>query len=201
MSLSKPGLKRKQFYMKAKIKIIQVVRQSSVKKGKINKTQFALKHGLAKSSLQTISASKSQQCMNTAETYGNAIEGRVKFPYWHTVSLSTKQGQTRWKFIGLANKGRGVGQGLRSVEVQRPHILMKCLPITITYTKVNPTGIGIFFMSVHYSFNSNTIAFVNLNYYIKINNGIVTINNLRRNYKQLNRKYQRLSRNYYNNCV
>ena len=56
MSLSKPVLKRKQLDMKAKIKIIQEYDDAVFKKGKVNKTQFALKHGLAKSSLQTILA-------------------------------------------------------------------------------------------------------------------------------------------------
>ena len=61
-------MKRKQLDMKAKIKIIQQYDEAVLKEGKVNQTQFALKHGLAKSSLQTISASKSRQCMNTAET-------------------------------------------------------------------------------------------------------------------------------------
>jgi len=52
MSLSK----RKQLDMKAKIKIIQDYGDAVFKNGKVNKTQFALKHGLAKSSLQTILA-------------------------------------------------------------------------------------------------------------------------------------------------
>jgi len=56
MSLSKPVLKRKQLDMKAKIKITQEYDKSVFKEGKVNKTQFALKHGLAKSSLQTILA-------------------------------------------------------------------------------------------------------------------------------------------------
>ena len=42
-----------------------------------------MKHGLEKSSLQTILASKSRQCMYTAETDGKAIEGRGKHPYWN----------------------------------------------------------------------------------------------------------------------
>ena len=79
MSLSKPVLKRKQLDMKAKIKIIQEYDDAVFKKGKVNKTQFALKHGLAKASLQTINFSnKSRQCMNTAETDGKAIEGRKR---------------------------------------------------------------------------------------------------------------------------
>ena len=49
--------------MKAKIKIIQGYDEAVLKEGKINKTQFALTHGLAKSSLQTILASISRQCM------------------------------------------------------------------------------------------------------------------------------------------
>ena len=76
MSLSKPVLKRKQLEIKAKIKIMHEYDDAVFKKGKVNKTQFALKHGLAKSSLQTINFSnKSRQCMNTAETDGKAIEG------------------------------------------------------------------------------------------------------------------------------
>ena len=60
MSLSKPVLKQKKLDMKAKIKIIQEYDDAALKKGKINKTQFALKHGLAKSRLQTILTSKSR---------------------------------------------------------------------------------------------------------------------------------------------
>ena len=63
MSLSKPVLKRKQLDMKAKIKITQEYDDAVFKKGKVNKTQFALKHGLAKSRLQTILTSKSQKLM------------------------------------------------------------------------------------------------------------------------------------------
>ena len=37
--------------MKAKIKIINDYDEAVLKEGKVNKTQFALKHGLAKSSL------------------------------------------------------------------------------------------------------------------------------------------------------
>ena len=48
--------------MKAKIKIIEEY-DEAVAKGKVNKTQFELKHVLAKSSLQTILASKSRQSM------------------------------------------------------------------------------------------------------------------------------------------
>ena len=48
--------------------------------------------------------------------------------------------------------------------------------------KRNPTNIGNY-RYVHYSFISDTIAFVNRHYYIKINNSIVTINNLSRKYQ------------------
>ena len=63
MSLSKSILKRKQLDMKAKIKIIQGYDEAVLKEGKVNMTQFALTHGLARSSLQTILASISLQCM------------------------------------------------------------------------------------------------------------------------------------------
>ena len=48
MNLYKPVLKRKQLDMKAKIKFIQEYDEAVLKMGKINNTQFALKHGLAK---------------------------------------------------------------------------------------------------------------------------------------------------------
>ena len=44
MSLSIPVLKRKQLDMKAKINLIQEYDDAVFKKGKVNKTQFALKH-------------------------------------------------------------------------------------------------------------------------------------------------------------
>ena len=74
--LSKPDLKRKQLAVKAKI--IQGYDETVLKEGKLNKTQFALKHGLAKSNLQTILTSKSRQFINTVETDGKVIEGRKK---------------------------------------------------------------------------------------------------------------------------
>ena len=55
--------------------IIQEYDDAVFKKGKVNKTQFALKHGLAVK-LANYFSNKSPQCMNTAETDGKAIEGR-----------------------------------------------------------------------------------------------------------------------------
>ena len=46
MSFSKPNLKRKQLDMKSMIKIIQEYDEQIAKEGKVNKPQFAVKHGL-----------------------------------------------------------------------------------------------------------------------------------------------------------
>ena len=49
MSISKQTLKRKQHDMKSMIKIIQEYDEQVAKEGKVNKAQFASKHGLTKS--------------------------------------------------------------------------------------------------------------------------------------------------------
>ena len=46
--------------------------------GKVNKAKFAKSHGLRKSSLGTILASKNRQVMDQADTEGKAIEGRKR---------------------------------------------------------------------------------------------------------------------------
>ena len=45
---------------------------------KVNKTKFAEKHGLAKSSLFTILDSKNRQVMDLAEIGGKNIQGRKR---------------------------------------------------------------------------------------------------------------------------
>ena len=53
--------------------------------GKVNKTKFAEKHGLAKSSLFTILDSKNRQVMDLAEMEGKTIEGRKRLKAKHCV--------------------------------------------------------------------------------------------------------------------
>ena len=48
------------------------------RQGKVNKTKFDEKYGLAKSSLSTILDSKNRQVMEVAELEGKAIEGRKR---------------------------------------------------------------------------------------------------------------------------
>ena len=64
--------KRKVLDFKQKQKIIQEFDELVKTQGKVNKTKFAEKHGLAKSSLSTILDSKNRQVLELAELEGKA---------------------------------------------------------------------------------------------------------------------------------
>ena len=70
--------KRKVLDFKQKQKIIQEYDELVKRQGNVNKTKFAEKYGLAKSSLSTILDSKNRQVMEVAELEGKAIEGRKR---------------------------------------------------------------------------------------------------------------------------
>ena len=57
-------------------KIIQEYDELVKRQGNVNKTKFAEKYGLAKSSLSTILDSKNRQVMEVAVLEGKAIEGK-----------------------------------------------------------------------------------------------------------------------------
>ena len=61
-----------------KQRIIQEFDELVKTQGKVIKTKFAEKHGLAKSSLFTILDSKNRQVMDLAEMEGKIIEGRKR---------------------------------------------------------------------------------------------------------------------------
>jgi len=62
--------------MKEEIKLIQEYDALLAKEGKVSKTNFAVKTGIAKSSLCTILNRKKRQSIETADFYEKAIEGR-----------------------------------------------------------------------------------------------------------------------------